>query len=168
MARARTEDPLLTAYFQVFDLPNLPVPNIFPSQLARLGGFSGCTGPQITLQTEELEEGNWPYTRRLGTKALIQEVTLTRGIKPFDIDFVAWMQAFLFGRLVTRRNILIMATRPGNTPGLGGKPILGWLLLNCLPRRVKMSGDMNALASEISIAELDLLPDDILPIPLGS
>ena len=168
MARARSEDVLQTAFFQVFDLPNLPVPNIFPSQLARLGGFASCSAPSLTLVTEDIPEGNWPYIHKTAARAQIDTVTLTRGIRPFDLDFILWTQAYLFGRFATRRNLLVMQNRRGTTPGIGGTPIIGWVLHNCIPVRAKVAGDFNALSADVSIAELDVIPDDITTLPLGA
>ena len=60
-------------------------------------GFSSITAPEITLETEEIREGNWPFARKVVKSGSVGSITMTRGATFFDSDFYRWIMATATG-----------------------------------------------------------------------
>jgi len=60
-------------------------------------GFSAITAPELTLETEEIQEGNWYYPRKVVKGATVGTITLSRGATFFDSDFYRWINATMTG-----------------------------------------------------------------------
>lgn len=89
--RSTLQDRLLTRSFWLMDvapLEALALPVFNP-----LFGFSAISGPEITLETEAIKEGNWPFPVPVVKSGSIGNITLSRGSLFFDSDFWRWMTA---------------------------------------------------------------------------
>ena len=66
-------------------------------------GFQSISSPELTLDTQDVKEGNWPYTRKLVKGGTVSSITLTRGVQFFEADFTledwpAWIRATRRGK----------------------------------------------------------------------
>lgn len=115
-------------------------------------GFAGCSGLELTAETEEIREGNWPFPHHVIKGGAVGQVTLRRGILPRDSDFYNWFNAALFGFLVVRRHLVVtMLTR-------GGLAAKAWLLHSCIPTACTVWPELDASSNEIAYAELTVQP----------
>jgi hypothetical protein len=55
------------------------------------------SAPTLTVDTEEITEGNWPYKRKILKQASVGQITLRRGATFVNHDFYRWIKAALFG-----------------------------------------------------------------------
>jgi hypothetical protein len=60
-------------------------------------GFSTITSPEISVETRDINEGNWPYTKKVVCRASVGNIVLTRGITFADADFWRWIIAAIEG-----------------------------------------------------------------------
>jgi phage tail-like protein len=96
MARVRLIDRLQNFRFHLLDATwELSVP---PFALNPLAGFQAITAPEITLETEEYNEGNHWTKRHLPTTASVGNITLSRGCSFYDAEFWVWMSATIRGQ----------------------------------------------------------------------
>ena len=71
-------------------------------------GFSACSSPEMSLETEDHNQGNWYFPRPTVRRALVSPITLSRGARFFDADFYRWIRDALVGRNKPRRNLLLL------------------------------------------------------------
>jgi hypothetical protein len=62
-----------------------------------VAGFNSLTAPEISAETENIQEGNWMFQRKILKNATISSMTMTRGVTFFEADFYYWMKAGLYG-----------------------------------------------------------------------
>jgi phage tail-like protein len=62
-----------------------------------LTGFQSITSPEITLETKEVRECNFHFTRKFVKKGSVSQITLTRGATFYDSDFYNWILAAAHG-----------------------------------------------------------------------
>jgi hypothetical protein len=62
-----------------------------------LSGFATITSPEITLETQEIKEGNWHFKRTAIKGADVSQMTLTRGVTFANSDFWRWVIAAVTG-----------------------------------------------------------------------
>lgn len=89
MARSNLTDYLQVYPFWMFDafpieFGSLPV-------LTPLFGFASITAPEISIQTQDIREGNWHYPRKVVKDAELSPMTVTRGVTFPDSDFYRWI-----------------------------------------------------------------------------
>ena len=60
-------------------------------------GFQSISSPELTLDTQDVKEVNWPYTRKLVKGGTVSSITLTRGVQFFEADFYKWIAAAAMG-----------------------------------------------------------------------
>lgn len=65
--------------------------------LSPLSGFSAITAPELNIETESIQEGNWPIARKVVKSASLSSITLSRGATFYDSDFLGWVNAALYG-----------------------------------------------------------------------
>lgn len=71
-------------------------------------GFQGCPSPEITLELQEVNEGNWYYPQHHIRKATVGEMVLTRGVQFYDSDFYKWVIKALQGQGVVKRDLMLV------------------------------------------------------------
>lgn len=95
MPRGIFSDKLQSHCFWLFDAS--PIGTLSLPLFSPLAGFASCTMPEITLDTQDITEGNWYFKRQIVTGASIGNLTLTKGATFLDADFYRWTLAALHG-----------------------------------------------------------------------
>ena len=184
MARPRLLDLLQTFNFWVFDVTGpggYALLSVFDPAL----GFSAITAPEISVETKDIQPGNWEYKRRVVKKAEAGAVSFSRGTRFYDSDFYNWITGAIVGRQPIRRNLIVvhfMGFRP-ISQAMGKNqsfpttavvqagvrtPARGWILYECLPTRYKAGSDFDATSSDVSIQELEVQPEHIAELTLAT
>lgn len=128
MARTRFNDFLQNYSFHLIDIsPSLSIPPfVFMNPLA---GFSQITTPEVSVETEEIDEGNHYFKRHLISGGSTSSITLQRGASLMDADFWRWISATIRGDKSTllppvlggqRRNLLLIQYTGYDVTGLTG------------------------------------------------
>ncbi len=66
--------------------------------LTPLYGFQAITAPEITIDVQDITEGNWFFKRKvLKRSAEVGNITLSRGVTFHDTDFYSWIMNSLAG-----------------------------------------------------------------------
>lgn len=170
MARALDTDPLMLANFALRELASTPVPTtilitpnqpideildakIFTESLDPSNsyiGFQNLSIPDVGVQFEEINEGNWPFTHKVPiTRATVGDVTITKAVLKTSSDFYSWIYQTLWGRGSPRRNFMIEYL--DRTKGFSPRQIK---LYHCLPVSWKPGEDFDANSSDVSIESL--------------
>jgi len=95
MARRVATDPLQVFPFHLFDVSvteALQLPVFSP-----LLGFKSITMPEVTLEMQEITEGNWLFPRKVIKRASLNTLTLERASTFTNSDFWNWTMAALSG-----------------------------------------------------------------------
>jgi phage tail-like protein len=127
------------------------------------GGFQECTGLEIELDVQELQEGgrNDGVIRRIG-RAKYQPITLKRGMfspRPGEQAYTelwGWLQQVASGERVVRYDgtIEVLDTR-------ADKVVATWTFVRGLPS--KISGpQLNARTGEVAIEELQIAHEGLI------
>lgn len=185
MARPRFLDKMQVYPFWVFDVSGFsgnPLFSVFDPVL----GFSSVTAPEISVETMDIQPGNWEYKRRVVKTADVGSITMARGVNFFASDFYNWISNAIRGIQPVRRNLVIvhfMSFKPirqlqGATSGVGPElgstalverlPGRAWFLSGCVPTRYKAGGDFDASSSDVSIQELEVQPEYIQEITVAT
>ena len=158
MARRTIQDYLQVFPFWLLDVSPIEAGSI--PVLNPLSGFSSVTAPEITIQTKEVREGNWPFPTKIPQTADVSNITLQKGVTFFNSDFWRWT----------------VATLTGNTEweGLasfrvGGKSFRRDLLLVNFFNHNPISGATAAASEILSGVGLDptALPTQIFPFDIA-
>jgi phage tail-like protein len=132
-------------------------------------GFNACTTPEASQEAVEYREGHYIYTRKYSGLPTISDITLSRGVALRDGTMWQWMKSVIEGNEEYRANLRILhfhrdskpatSSSPGN-PNTEMKAVeTGSIEYRCqqaFPIRQKVSSDLDATGSEVSIQELDL------------
>lgn len=114
MARTNLTDYLQAYPFWLFDVA--PVELLSLPLFTPILGFSSITSPEMTLETYEVNEANWLFSKKVVKKGSVGAITLQRASHWIDSDFYKW----------------ILTTIEGNT---GGGSLLSSSLGGVTPRR---------------------------------
>jgi phage tail-like protein len=107
MAQRRFLDMMQQYPFWVLDASGFagnPLFTVFDPVL----GFSGCTTPEITVETKEIQRGNWEFKTPVVKSASVSAITLQRGARFYDSDFYNWISGAIRGVQPIRRNLVII------------------------------------------------------------
>ena len=107
MAQRRFLDMLQNFPFWVLDASGAkgnPLFSVFDPVL----GFSGCTTPEITIETKEIQRGNWEFKTPVVKSASVSSITLQRGARFYDSDFYNWISGAIRGVQPIRRNLVLI------------------------------------------------------------
>jgi phage tail-like protein len=134
-------------------------------------GFNAVTTPEATHDAVEYREGHFIYTQKYVGIPTISDITMSRGVAMRDGTFWAWMKDVIEGNAEYRANVSIYHLhRDSKQPSVADSnnefqkvnvadSDPGWIeykLNQCFPIRHKVSSDLDATASEVSIQELDM------------
>lgn len=137
-------------------------------------GFSAVTTPEASHDAVEYREGHYIYTRKYPGLPTISEVTLSRGVALADSTFWRWMKDVIERGNEYRADLDIFHlhrdSKPQTASAPGDKTISeqeinvsgsdeGFIHYKCrqaFPIRHKVSTDLDATASEVSVKELEL------------
>jgi phage tail-like protein len=136
-------------------------------------GFNSVTVPEATQEAVEYREGHFIYTQKYSGLPSISDITLTRGVALKDGTFWAWMRDVIEGNSEYRADVSIFHFHRDAKPatnsdpsqeagpmatnvGTADKGFIEYKLFESFPIRHKVSSDLDATGSEVSIQELDL------------
>ena len=144
-------------------------------------GFNAVSTPEASHDAVEYREGTYIYTQKFPGIPSISDITLSRGVAHKDGKFWQWMKDVIEGNSEYRANLSIFHLHRDSRPASGAgtleeysppeaSPPGGFIHYKCnqaLPIRHKVSSDLDATASEVSIQELDLAIEsfDVLDSP---
>lgn len=80
-----------------------------------VGGFASITNPELTLETEAVQEGTFLFTRYFTRRASVSPILLTKGVRIGDNQFWNWASSQLLGG--TPKRTLILVQFSGFGPG---------------------------------------------------
>lgn len=152
----------------------------FPLVLLPVFGFTGCSAPEVGIDLEDVKEGTYEFPRKVNKgRASISTITLRQGLQFINSDLWDWMRKSLTGNVGRRSLLLVHFSRVAATKDLSftkfGQqvdialrvPGKAWYLVNCIPSRLKLASDMDALDTGISVSELDLDMEGIFQFDMG-
>ena len=136
-------------------------------------GFNAVTTPEAAHDAVEYREGHFIYTQKFVGLPTISDITMSRGVALSDGTFWNWMKDVIEGNAEYRATISIFHfhrdSKPETSTTVGavntkqtiaaGSTDPGLIEYKCyeaFPIRHKVSSDLDATASEVSIQELDL------------
>jgi phage tail-like protein len=153
-------DPVLAYNFLVtlVDSSSTLALAVAPISNAPLGGFSECTGLEMSLKIEEFNEGGRNDTAlKFPTRISWSNLTLKRGVAA-STDLWDWHYAFVEGRGQRRDGIIVLQ----NDLHL---PVSIWHFKRGLP--VKWSGPaMHANQSNVAVETLEIAHEGLWQAPL--
>lgn len=119
-----------------------------PQQSQPSGGFSECSGLDMSLDVEEYKEGgNNGRILRFPTRIKWSNLRLKRGVATSD-DLWLWHFGFVQGQVVRRDGVVTLQDEQQN-------PVKTWSFTRGLP--VKWTGpSLNAAQNQIAIEELEI------------
>ena len=89
MARHQLTDFLQIYPFWLLDVA--PVEIFSLPVFTPICGFASITAPEMSVEVHEIQEGNWPFPRKVLKSAKAGTITLTRGAQFWDSDFWRWV-----------------------------------------------------------------------------
>jgi phage tail-like protein len=132
-------------------------------------GFNACSTPEATQEAVEYREGHYIYTRKYSGLPSVSDITLSRGVAKADGTFWKWMKDVIEGNAEYRADLRILHFHRDSKPATSSTPGLpnteqksteaGSIEYRCqqaFPTRHKVSSDLEATGSEVSIQEIDL------------
>ena len=172
MARAQDSDPLQAFNFYLLDIPTAAiVPIAFPFKTGQgavngqLLSFKSISIPEVTLETKEIQEGNWPFKHVVPLGYVSTgECVIQSAVTQLSLDFYLWFHQAVYGKIAPRRNFTVVHTRQDK---LNPQRVI--FLEGCIPISWKPTSDFDATSSELSIEELTMSVHrvEVLPgIPL--
>lgn len=119
-----------------------------PQQSQPSGGFSECTGLDISMDIEEYKEGgNNGLILRFPTRVKWSNLRLKRGIATSN-DLWLWHFGFVQGKVARRDGVVTLQDEQQN-------PVKTWSFKRGLP--VKWTGPtLNAAQNQVAIEELEI------------
>ena len=130
------------------DSANAPGTPLTPTSSQPSGGFSECSGLEMSMDIEEYKEGgNNATILRFPTCVKWANLRLKRGITVAD-DLWLWHFGFVQGQVVRRDGVVTLQDEQQN-------PVKMWSFTRGLP--VKWSGPtLNASQNQLAIEELEI------------
>lgn len=134
-------------------------------------GFNSVSTPEASHDAVEYREGHYIYTQKFVGIPTISDISLTRGVALQDGTFWKWMREVIEAGTEYRADLSIYhlhrdsksqtlstlnETMQKLTLGPSDKGFIEYQCKEAFPIRHKVSGDLDATASEVSIQELDL------------
>jgi len=148
-------------------------------------GFQSITLPDVSDEVAEYREGNRTYTKKFPGVPSVTDTTFQRGVARYDSAFYSWLLAAIEGDEYRADVVIYHVQRPKRSVdivgGAGGHMTMAanelavtdantkrYILREAFPMRVKLAGDLDSAASDISISEMDVALERIdveLPKP---
>jgi phage tail-like protein len=121
-------------------------------------GFQNVTLPELSIEPVEYREGTFTWTQKYPGPPTVSDCTLMRGISKKDTAFFDWVSGSVEG-LEYRADITIWhyqrSEMASATKAAKSSDFRRVLCHNCVPTRVKPAGDLDSMAGEVSMAEVD-------------
>jgi len=134
-------------------------------------GFNAVTTPEATHDAVEYREGHFIYTQKYVGIPTVSDITMSRGVALGDGTFWLWMKDVIEGNAEYRADVSIFHLHRDSKQASDantnnefqkvdvGAGLPGWIeyrLNQAFPIRHKVSSDLDATASEVSIQEIDM------------
>ena len=121
-----------------------------------VGGFSECTGLEMSLEMEEYQEGGLNgYVHRFPTRVTWSNITLKKGMR-MDADLWNWHYAFVEGRVLRRDGVIFLLDERR-------QPHTTWYFRRGLP--VKYAApSLSAQQNEVAIESLEIAHEGIFQL----
>ena len=175
MARSFIFDPLMAHNFALIEIPTASptAPLAFPLKTAQSAiangnfvGFQSMSVPEMTLETREIKQGNWPYVHQVPTGYQMGgNVTLSMAVLPLNVDMYYWWLQAVNGIFSPRRHLMLAHTRLD-------KRLPARLLScqNCIPVAWKPADDFNADTTAVSMESITFHTQriDVIPVPVDA
>lgn len=149
MARATSSDPFSINRFHVTD----------SGGALGAASFNSVSMPEINVEMVEYKEGTELYRRKFPGETTFSPVTMTRGVVKNNSALLQWILAASQNKAY-RTDITIKVFHRDDVSGLvdykTSTPERSITLKEALPTRVKLGGDLDSMASEIMIEEVDV------------
>jgi len=137
----------------------------FVDGAAAVGGFQECTGLEIELDIQELQEGgrNDGVIRRIG-RAKYQPIVLKRGMfsptrgGPADTQLWAWLQRLASRTEIVRYDGVVEVL---DVPAAAQRTVARWSFQRGLPLKL-VGPQLNARTGEIAIEELHIAHEGLV------
>lgn len=120
-----------------------------------IGRFMEITGLEVTVQTEDVEEGGQnSFVHKLPGRMTWPNIVLKRGITQND-SLIEWLNKASGERFGSNGNVLTRLTAAITLLGAGGKRLRTWEFDNVFP--VKWTGpNFNAASSDVAVEQLEI------------
>jgi phage tail-like protein len=135
---------------------------------APTAGFNSVTIPELSMEATEYREGTAIYTKKFAGIPSYDSVTMTKGVTQDDNDFWLWANKAAAGGEY-RADLKIMHFNREDVQGftdVGMAAHTGayraYMCYNCVPTRLKLTADMDATGSDVSIAELEVAVEQVV------
>lgn len=130
------------------DSSSAPGTPLKSTQSSAAGGFSECSGLEISMDIEEYKEGGNNVTiLRFPTRIKWTNLKLKRGMAVAD-DLWNWHYSFVQGKIVRRDGVVTLQDEQQN-------PVKRWSFTRGLP--IKWTGpSLNATSNNVAIEELEI------------
>lgn len=122
-------------------------------------GFQSVTSPEISVEAVEYREGISKFAEKYPGPPVVTQMTLIRGITKADTAFYDMVMASIEG-LEYRCDVTIYHyQRTEHEDAVKGEPLDSARrieCINCFASRAKPSGDLDSMAGDVSLSEVDL------------
>lgn len=113
-----------------------------------VGGFSECTGLEMSMEIHEYKEGGVnDYVHKFATRAGFANITLKRGMVLTD-DLWLWHYEYIQGKGKRRDGIIALMSEPGI-------PVKAWVFKRAIPLKWTGPG-FNATQDAVAIETLEI------------
>ena len=120
-----------------------------------IGRFSEITGLEVTVETEEIQEGGQnSFVHKLPGRMSWPNIRLKRGITQTD-SLITWLQKSSGEQFAANKNKLARSTAAITLMGPAGKRIRAWEFDGAFP--IKWSGpNFNVESNDMAMEELEI------------
>lgn len=126
-------------------------------------GFQSVTLPEISTEASEYREGTFKWTEKYPGVPVVAPMTLIRGIVKNDNAFYNAVMAALNGEEY-RMDVTVYHFHRGDVgsadhidmSNIDNDSVRQYRCYNAFGTRAKPAGDLDSMASEVSLAEIDL------------
>ena len=135
-------------------------------------GFNSCSAPEVTEEAVEYREGHFVYTQKYVGLPTVSDITLGRGVTLTDGSLWTWIRDVIEAGNEYRADVNIYhihrsakpqtASGPGTMPFNSSDPsLIVYKCTNAFPTSYKVSGDLDATSSDVSIQELTMAVESV-------
>jgi len=152
-ARSQSTDPFMNNKFHVIDTEG------FLNLATPAAGFNSVGSPEMTVETTEYKEGINLFRKKFPGDPTFAPIVLSKGVVKNDSSFYKWVRAVAENRPY-RTNLVIKQYHRDDVTGLvdyaNAVPTREYHLFNAFSNRVKVTGDFDSMASDISLEEIEV------------
>lgn len=124
-------------------------------------GCSAVTFPEMSHEEMVIEEGNWPFARKVPKGSIsVSDMTVSRAMFPSDCDYYLWFMQAAWGIGGPRRDFLLVRLDRARQTVTRKHRLVG-----CWPKGLNPS-DLNAEDGSVSIEELTLSVEQVQELPV--